>query len=120
MRLKVGEKRMLVFAVRGKRKMGSIITPQKGNYSDYFQLQNLWVAEIGPECVTAKQGVEIGSKVCILDVYDMEELPLNVFESYYSKTPEMFQAVVDEAERHGGYITSEVIHENNLIGLVED
>lgn len=120
MKLRVLPKHMLVFAVRGKRKFKGLFMPQIGHYADYFQLQNVWIAEIGRGCNTAEEGVKVGSQACIMDVYELETLPKNVFQDYYRENPEAFEAVVEEARQHDGVITSEIIHEDSLIGLVED
>lgn len=109
----------MVFAVRGKKKVGSLLTPMKGNYSDHYQLQKVWIAEIGDGCVTPLEGVQIGTKACVLDVYDLETLPKNVFTEYYCREPDKFAEVVEEAKREDGYITTEIIHENSLVGVVE-
>lgn len=114
------ERHLMVFAVRGKRKFKGIYTPQIGHYADYFQLQKVWVAEMGPDCKTPAEGVKVGTMCAILDVYDLESLDVDVFEAYRSANPELFDKVAEEAAEHDGYITCEILHEASLVGIWEE
>ena len=120
MRIRVRPRHMLVFAVRGKRKFQGFYTPQVGNYADHYQLQSVWIAEMGEGCNSPKDGIQIGTKACVLDVYELETLPKDVFQHYYSRNPDLFRGVIEEAKEYDGVITSEVIHEDSLVGVVED
>lgn len=120
MRLKVRPRHMLVFAIRGKRKIGSFYSPLRGNYSDYHELQPVWIAEIGPESRLEGE-VFVGDLGYILDVYELEDLALSLWPSYRKTLPaSVVSAIEKEARDTDGGIYANIIHEDSLVGIEEE
>jgi len=114
---------MLVFAVRGKKKHGGIYTPQKGFY-DYHTMQPVWVAEMAGDCLLGEDdGVQVGSKAYIFDIFELEPIPLpkDVLEGYVqcSEFADAADEIYAESQEYDGVIEANVIHENSLIGVEE-
>jgi len=107
---------LLVFTVRGKQKFKGLYTPQRGYYADYFELQPVWVAEMGQDCGVSEEGVGVGSKCFIIDSYELEHIP-SVFDWYAERNPEAFKPVWDLAQETGGFIDCNIIHEASLVGV---
>lgn len=120
-RLKPREHYCLVFAVRGKRKIGSFYSPTKGALADYNQVQPLWIAELGDGCRIAKEGAVVGSKGFVHDVYEYEDVGVNLWPTYRQLLP---KAVVAEIEKEvldtDGILTANVLHENSIFALEDD
>lgn len=120
MRLKVRAEHLLVFAVRGKRKLGSFYMPTKGSVADYHDLQPVWIAEIGGESRLGDE-IKVGDLGYILDVYELEDLPIGLWPHYRARLPaEVVAAVEKEALDGDGFICGNIIHEDSLIGIEED
>lgn len=120
MRLQVRPHYILVFAVRGKRKVGSLYSPTRGSYADYHEVQPVWVAELGEGCHIGKEGVALGSKGFVIDAYELEDLSWNLWYSYRKILPEFrVQEIESEAEAFDGFITANVLHEDSIFAVEE-
>jgi hypothetical protein len=120
MRLKVRPNYLLVFAVRGKRKVGSLYSPTKGSLSDYSQVQTVWVAELGEDCAIASEGVVPGSKGFVIDSYEFEDVGLVLWPEYRKLLPlDVVGAIEREAEQFDGIITANVIHQASIFAIEE-
>lgn len=124
MRLRVRPEHLLVFAVRGKRKVGSFFMPTKGSVADYFELQPVWIAEMGSEAtrLLSHEGVQIGDLGYVLDVYELEDLPNDVWKTYVENglIPEAtYLALKHEALTSDGVITANIIAAASLVGVEE-
>lgn len=121
MRLKVRPRYVLAFAIRGKKKLGSFYAPQKNHYADYFEHQEVWIAEMGAGCKIEAEGAAVGRKGFIVDSFELEEIPLSLlWPTYKAILP---KAVVDEilteAKRTEGYVAANLIHEDSIFALEE-
>jgi hypothetical protein len=109
---------MLVFAVRGKKKIGSLYSPTKSGYSDYFEMQPVWIAEMASAKLS--NAVVIGDMGYVLDVYELEDLPADLWGHYRRTLPAAtVSAIEQEAHDTDGVICANVIHEDSLLGIEE-
>lgn len=119
-RLKLRPNYVLAFAVRGKRKVGRFYSPTKGSYADYHETLGVLVGDLGRDCVVAVEGVEPGSKCYVMDVYELEDLPLYIWNAYRGLLPKAaVEALEKEAKETDGFITANVLHENSLFAVEE-
>lgn len=118
--LRLFPKHVLIFAVRGKRKIGNLYSPTKGAYSDFHEHQAVWLAEFGPGCVIQGEGAVVGSKGYIIDAFELEDVPHRVWGDYVPLLPQaIVQEILDEAKKTDGFITANVIHEDSIFALEE-
>ena len=119
MRLKVRPRYVLAFAVRGKKKMGSFYTPQKNHYADYFEHQEIWIAELGSACRIAAEGAVVGSRGFIVDSFELEEIPLSIlWPTYKAILPKaVTDAILAEAARTEGQVVANLVHEDSIFAL---
>lgn len=118
MRLKVPSKNLLVFAVRGKGKIKGIWTPQKGSYADYHEPVTIWIADMNEDCHCIVDGVGLGAKCYLRDVFELEPLPTYVAEGY-APIIDFSQEMLKVVDETGGSIEANTIHETSLIGIEE-
>ncbi len=112
---------LLVFAVRGKRKIGSFYTPTKGSLSDYHAVQELIVAELGEGCTIAKEGVVPGTKGFVIDSYEYDPVPKNLWPTYRELLPAHRVAELEgDAVKFDGFISCNVLHESSLFAVEEN
>lgn len=120
MRLKVHPSYCLVFAVRGKRKIGTLFSPTKGALGDFNQVQPIWVGELGINCKIAQEGVTIGSKGYVHDAYDLDDLGQELWPSYREILPAHVTAEIEKEALEGdGYISANVINEASIFAIEE-
>lgn len=118
MRLRVLPNYLLAFAVRGKRKVGTLYSPTRGSYSDYHETQPIWIAEIGPESKIALEGVVVGTKGYVIDAYELEDLPDYLWTEYRARLPkEVVDQIEKEAFEFDGVITANIIHEDSVFAV---
>lgn len=118
MRIKLPSQNLLVFVVRGKQKVKGLWTPQKGSFADYHELATVWVADMAKDCHCLVDGVGLGAKCYLRDVFELEPLPTHIAKTYapiVDFSDEMLK-MVDET---GGSIEANIIHESSLIGIEE-
>lgn len=123
MRLRVFPRYILIFAVRGKRKMGSgaLYTPTRGSYADYYAVQSVTLAEIGAQCSIVKEGAKVGSRGYVIDAFEYDELPAYFWETYKGLLPKhAADAILKEALDFDGYISANLIHEDSIFALEDE
>lgn len=117
--LKLKPNYLLVFAVKNKKKFKGFYTPTKSSYADYYELMEVWIADMGPECHCITEGVGLGAKCYLLDVYELDtQVPLNIMKMYGDKV-NFGEDIMKIAEDYDGDIEAFVIHENSLIAMDE-
>lgn len=120
MTLRLFPKHVLAFAVRGKRKVGSLYTPTRGSYADYFQHQAIWLADFGSSCTVLNEGATVGSKGYIIDAFELEDVPSHLWAEYVPRLPPaVVKEIMSEAAQYDGMITANVIHEDSIFALEE-
>lgn len=118
MRLKLRPNYVLAFAIRGKRKIGSLYSPTRGSYSDYYDVQPIWLAEFGDGCKIRSEGVDVGDKGFILDVFELEDLPAYFWGFYRNRLPEASVAEIEkEVEETDGFIMAQIVHEDSIFAV---
>ncbi len=119
-RLRPRPNHLLVFAVRGKRKVGSFYTPTRGSVADFHVTQELIVAELGEGCAIAQEGVTVGTKGYIIDSYEYDPVPMNLWPTYREILPPARVAELEgDAAKFDGFITCNVLHENSIFAVEE-
>lgn len=112
---------ILVFAVRGKRKLGSFYTPTKGSVADYHATLPVWLAEMGPDCTITAEGAAPGSKGFIIDAYEYDPLPVNLWATYRELLPPARVAEIEADARDGdGVICGAILHQDSIFALEEE
>lgn len=120
MKLKVMPNYVLVFAVRGKRKVGSLYSPTVGSLADYHEVQPIWLTDFGKDCKIVREGASAGVKGFIIDAYELEDLPLYLWYHYRKHLPEqVVQDIESEAKAFDGFITANVVHEDSIFAIEE-
>ena len=118
LKLKLKPQQILVFAVRGKQKYKGIITPQKQSYSDYHDLVPVWIAEFGSDCSLPEEGVGLGAKCYLRDVFELEALPSYVTESY-APVVDFTEEILKEVDQTLGIVQPCIVHESSLLAVEE-
>ncbi len=78
----------LVFAVRGKKKLGGLYTaPVKGSIADFHAVIPVTIAAMGDGCHIAKEGAAVGSKGYVIDAYEFTDVPKNIWPTYCKLLP---------------------------------
>lgn len=112
---------LLVFAVRGKRKIGSFYTPTKGSVADFHIGQPVWIAEMGPDVQIAAEGAKVGSKGYVIDSYEYDPISVNLWPTYSKLLPPHRVAEIEkEAQDGDGYISANILHGNSIFALEDD
>lgn len=113
--LRIKDRHVLAYAVRGRRKYKNLYTPQKGSYAEHYELVPVWIVQMGANCRTKADGVRVGSKCLLLDAYELEHVPyLNLTEYPVPKE------AVDDMEDSDGRLEMNLIHEDALMGICYD
>lgn len=120
-RLKVRRRYILVFAIRGKKKVGTFYTPQVNHYADYHEHQEIWIVELGDGCRIVNEGAAVGKRGLLVDSFELEEIPLSaLWPTYKAILPQaVVNEIIAEAARTEGHIVANLIHEDSLFALVE-
>lgn len=115
-------RRILVFAIRGKKKLGTLYTSAKiKDYSSFHEVQPVWFAAFGDDVRIRKEGVEIGRKGYIQDAFELEMIPASAWAATAQLLPEATRnEILAEAELHDGTITANIVHEDSIMALEED
>jgi hypothetical protein len=113
---------VLVFAVVGKRKIGSLYqAPKVRSMSDFFQHITVWIAAMGEGCKIAAEGAAVGKKGFVIDCFELESVPKSLWEDYVPLLPErVVDEILADAQKYDGTITANVIHEDSIFALEED
>jgi len=119
MRLRVPSKHLLVFAIRGQEKFKGFYTPQKNSFADYYQgLCPVWIADMSPDCDCVKEGMGLGAKAYVQDVFDLDPISPKIVKAYGPKVS--FQKeILETLDSTGGRIEANVIHESSIVGMEE-
>ncbi len=120
-RLQPRARHILVFAVRGKRKIGRFVTPTKGALADYHATQKILLAEFGHDVRIRREGATVGSRGLIIDAYELESVSKNLWPAYRKLLPAQKVAEIEqEVKDSDGYLMAEIVHEDSIFALEEE
>jgi hypothetical protein len=119
--LKPRPRRILVFAIRGKKKFGGLYVGVRGDYGAFHEVQPVWFAAFGDDCRIMAEGAAVGRKGYVVDAFELEMVPASAWAKAAEVLPEIARdEILAEAALHDGTITANIIHENSVFGLEED